>query len=433
MFDKIERMDEQVLWQLGDTELLDALRESQDQMNREYGGHLALLGEVLNRGLVPTTGYRTAPRLLQDLLRISQGEANRRLAHAAAVTAVQPVTGPVLPPPLPATAEAVRAGAVGPEHVEVIRRVITALPPEVDPAERELAERTLAEAACTLDPGAVGKLGRTIKARLDQDGQPPSEAELRNPINELRWTTRRNGEIDFRGRLGAEGAELLTTVLGPLAKPRPAADGERDARSHAERYGDALVDLLRLAANSGQLPNEGGERPTLLVTIPLQHLRDQLGAALLGDTTLIDARMARRMACDCTLIPAVLGANSEPLDIGRKTRIVPIALRRALFLRDHGCAFPGCPISAVWCDAHHCAHWADGGPTALSNLVLLCGTHHALIHHSDWEVVMPNGIPEFIPPPYIDPDQRPRRNTIHQTPPHHADSNPPLVGTRRQE
>ena len=139
------------------------------------------------------------------------------------------------------------------------------------------------------------------------------------------------------------------------------------------------------------------------------------------------------MACDATLIPAIMDANSEPLDIGRKTRIVPIAIRRALFLRDHGCAFPGCTISAVWCDAHHVAHWADGGPTALSNLVLLCGTHHALIHHSDWEVIIPDGIPEFIPPPYIDPLQRPRRNTVHQTPPHHTNSDPPLVGTRQQE
>jgi len=259
----------------------------------------------------------------------------------------------------------------------------------------------------------VTKLGRTIQARLDQDGQPPTDTELRNPINELRWTTRRNGDIDFKGRLAPEGAELLTTVLGPLAKPRPTTDGQRDTRSHPERYGDALVDLLRLAANTGQLPTEAGERPTLLVTIPLDNLRDQLGTALLGDTTLIDARLARRMACDANLIPVVLGANSEPLDIGRKTRTVPLGIRRALSLRDRGCAFPGCTIPAHWCDAHHRIPWADGGSTALSNLVLLCGVHHALIHHSDWEVVMPNGIPEFIPPPYIDPLQRPRRNPVH--------------------
>ena len=97
-------MGDRALWHLGDEALLDALRESHHQHNRQYGDQLALLGEVLNRGLVQTTGYRTAPRLLQDLLRISQGEANRRLAHAAAVTAEVPVTGPKAAMPVRPTA-----------------------------------------------------------------------------------------------------------------------------------------------------------------------------------------------------------------------------------------------------------------------------------------------------------------------------------------
>jgi hypothetical protein len=119
------------LWQLGDDELLDALRANQTQLNRVYAEQLALLGELSSRSLAMAKGYRSEQRLLQDLLRISHLEAKRRLAHAAAVTPVQPVTGPALPPPLPATADAVRAGVLGAEHVEVIRRVITSLPPDV--------------------------------------------------------------------------------------------------------------------------------------------------------------------------------------------------------------------------------------------------------------------------------------------------------------
>ena len=397
------------VWRLGDEELLGALRDSQDRLNREYGDQLVLTAEVLARGLVDTTGYRNAARLRKDLLRLSQAEATRRLAHAEAVTAVQPVRGPPLPPPLPATAEAVQAGAVGPEHVDVIRKVISALPPETDPTDRELAERTLAEAARTLAPAAIAKLGRAVHARLDQDGRPPTDIELRNPVNELHWSTQRNGDVQFKGRLAAEGAALLTAVLGPLAKPRPALDGERDARTKAERNGDALVEVLRRLVRSGQLPDDGGEKPNLLITISLDALRGAVEPALLGETP-IDASTARRFACDCNAIPAVLGVRSEPLDIGRKTRTVPTAIRRALVLRDRGCAFPGCTVAAPRCDAHHRIHWADGGPTALPNLVLLCGFHHDLVHHSQWEVVMPAGIPEFIPPPYLDPLRKPRRN-----------------------
>ena len=155
------------------------------------------------------------------MTRISRGEANRRLAHAAAVSEVQTLSGPALPPQLPATAEAVRAGAISAEHVEAVRRVMTALPPHVDAGERESAEHTLVQAARSLDPGTVNAVGRTLLAVLDQDGQPPNEAELRNPINELRWHTRANGEVELKGRLGIEGGALLVTVLSPPAKPRP--------------------------------------------------------------------------------------------------------------------------------------------------------------------------------------------------------------------
>jgi hypothetical protein len=119
------------------------------------------------------------------------------------------------------------------------------------------------------------------------------------------------------------------------------------------------------------------------------------------------------MACDSAVIPAVLGANSEPLDIGRKTRVVSTPMRRALVLRDGGCAFPGCTIPAKWCDAHHQHHWVDGGTTALPNLVLLCSAHHDLLHHSDWQVTMHHGRPQFLPPTYIDPSRTPRQNPIH--------------------
>jgi HNH endonuclease len=125
---------------------------------------------------------------------------------------------------------------------------------------------------------------------------------------------------------------------------------------------------------------------------------------------------ARRIACDAGIIPAVLGTASQTLDVGRQSRLATGPLRRALVLRDRGCAFPGCDRPPRWTDAHHIQHWSDGGPTDLSNLLLLCGHHHRLVHHSEWRVrINPkDGLPEFVPPSYVDSEQRPRRNKYHR-------------------
>ena len=346
-------------WQCDDTELLDTVRQIQDELNTLYGRQLRCIGEILARNLAGATGYANPSALLQDQLRIGRTEATRRIAHADAIAPVPAIGGPPGPAPMPATADAVRAGAIGAEHVEMIRRTMVALPADTDPVERELAEKTLVDAAYELGPAAIAKLGRAIQDRLDQDGRPPTEAELQQPVNELRWITRRNGDLQFTGRLCPEGATLLTTVLSPLAKPRPADQGIPDLRSVAERDDDALLEALQLIANSGRLPTEAGERPNLVVTISLDALQTSLGTATLGNTTLIDARQARRLACDSHLIPTVLGTQSEPLDLGRKARTVTTAIRRALTLRDGGCAFPGCTIPAPWTDAHHIRHWAN--------------------------------------------------------------------------
>jgi hypothetical protein len=109
----------------------------------------------------------------------------------------------------------------------------------------------------------------------------------------------------------------------------------------------------------------------------------------------LNAASVRRIACDSLIFRAVLGAESQPLDIGRTTRTIPNHIRRALIIRDRGCAFPGCDRKPRQSHAHHCRHWADGGPTSVDNLVLLCGRHHKLIHHSHWTVKINNGRPEF--------------------------------------
>lgn len=148
-----------------------------------------------------------------------------------------------------------------------------------------------------------------------------------------------------------------------------------------------------------------------MVTMSLPVLQGLIGSASLALGGPINAEIARRIACDAELIPAVRGSRSEPLDIGRASRTVPAAIRRAVILRDGGCAFPGCSIPARRCEIHHVIHWVDGGPTSLTNCVALCGRHHHSIHHTDWWIDMSRGIPQFHPPPWL--GGPPRRNPLH--------------------
>lgn len=121
-------------------------------------------------------------------------------------------------------------------------------------------------------------------------------------------------------------------------------------------------------------------------------MRGRSGAQPIDDSALAETEYGhplpqaslRRLACDATLTRLLLDSHSQPLDVGRATRTVPPALRRALNTRDGGCRFPGCDRPPGWTDAHHLTPWIDGGPTALHNLILLCRSHHRLIHDYGW-------------------------------------------------
>lgn len=125
----------------------------------------------------------------------------------------------------------------------------------------------------------------------------------------------------------------------------------------------------------------------------------------------ISPAAARRIACDAKVTPIVLGGKGEILDVGRSRYTFPAAIRKALVARDRGCAFPGCDRPPGWCEAHHIVPFSQGGDTKLSSAVLACDHHHHVLHHTDWQVrIASDGLPEFIPPAWIDFARRPRRN-----------------------
>lgn len=157
-----------------------------------------------------------------------------------------------------------------------------------------------------------------------------------------------------------------------------------------------------------------GEPPHLIVTLDLEALRAAVGAAALDYGQQLTLAQYRRLACDCKLVPVVLGGPSEPLDIGRARRSVPLGIRRALIIRDRGCAFPGCDRLPSRCDSHHVIHCADEGDTSLDNCVLLCPTHHREVHHTGWELTIHPDRVEFTPPAILDPQRRPLTNPLRR-------------------
>ncbi|WP_290857096.1 HNH endonuclease signature motif containing protein [Hamadaea sp.] len=191
--------------------------------------------------------------------------------------------------------------------------------------------------------------------------------------------------------------------------------GDPDLRSAGARRADALIELCERILHTGELPDNGGQKPHLTITLPWEQLKAKVGAGLLDTGDLLTPETVRRLACDAIIIPAVLGGDGQVLDVGRARRLIDGPLRRALVLRDRGCAFPGCDRPPQWCDGHHVTAWADGGTTCLANSVLLCGFHHREIHHGHWQVrIRTDGFPEFLPPAFIDPLRRPVQNTLHR-------------------
>jgi hypothetical protein len=168
-----------------------------------------------------------------------------------------------------------------------------------------------------------------------------------------------------------------------------------------------LLDRLEHATNQGPWYRSSSESPASTPGIP--------GTGSFTFTGPVTAATVRKIACDADIIPVLLGSEGRILDIGRTTRIFPPHIRKAITARDQGCAFPACTIPATWCEAHHITYWSHGGPTSTDNGTLLCSHHHHLIHKEQWTIQVKTGIPWFIPPPHIDPHQKPQRNNYFKT------------------
>jgi hypothetical protein len=409
-------LSSKALWQCSDEELLAGIRENEQQRRTAEAQTLALFGEAQNRLLAGSKGFSCPATFLTQLLNISRGEANRRLAHARVVTETPGISGAVVAAPLAAMGSALTEGAITSEHVAVTEKFYRSLPETVTAEEWEPTEKILADLARKVGPAELRRFAeREVRPRLDPDGSLPSEGQEAQPKRRLEWHRRDDGSGTGRFELDAESSEQLDALLSALAAPKPDATGQPDSRGIESRRGDALAEVIALAAGSAERPTEGGEKPQIIVTMSWDDLRHRRSALLGAHYLPITGSAARRLACDAQVIPAVLGSRSEVLDIGRAKQAIPTGIRRAVTLRDKGCAFPGCDRPPAWSECHHVRHWADGGPTGLNNLVMLCAAHHRIVHNTAWEVrIAEDGLPEFLPPDWLDASRTPRRNPLRQ-------------------
>ena len=241
-------------------------------------------------------------------------------------------------------------------------------------------------------------------AALDPDGPEPDPTEGR------RFTIARHADGSVTGRfdLDVVGGERVQAAIESIVQ---AVRPKGDTRTRAQQNADALVQLCDNQLAAGQLPTLRKEKPHVVLALDVADFADPAtghGAAQSGFGARISAERARWLACDAEISRVVMGPDGEPLDLGRKHRVVTAGLRRAVVARDRACVFAGCGAPHWWADVHHLLHWVQGGETNLENSALLCERHHTKVHHGftverdpggRWHTWRPDGSEILIGPP----------------------------------
>ena len=288
---------------------------------------------------------------------------------------------------LPLLAQALARGELSYSKVRALTRIAT---PETE--ERLLRVGTA---------GTAEHVERIVRGwrRVDRQAEA-RETARRHASRALHVYQDGDGMVVVRGRLDQEvGAVLLQALAAaretlhqrsrathPGTGP---ADVSEETPTMSQQHADALALIAEAALHHGMDPGTTGERYQVVVHVDAAILADPdaPGESVLEDGTHVPAETSRRLACDASRVVMRHDADGRVTEVGARTRTIPPALRRALQHRDRGCRFPGCGIR--FGQGHHIRHWAHGGPTALSNLALLCRWHHRAVHEEGYGVERP--------------------------------------------
>jgi hypothetical protein len=317
-------------------------------------------------------GFRSCAAWLSWRVGLDLGAARERVRVARALET------------LPLLAKALAHGELSYTKVRALTRVAT---PETE-------ERLLAVGRA----GTADHVERIVRGwrRLDRNAEAREDAR-RHTTRALHVYQDEDGMVVLRGRLAPEvGAVLMQAlaaareVLYQQARGRSFDDSPADVSSQTptmpQQQADALGLLAETALHHGIDPGAPGERYQVVVHVdaPVLADPDQLGQSVLEDGARVSAETSRRLACDASRVVMQHARDGRVVEVAARTRTIPPALRRALHHRDRACRFPGCGVR--FGQGHHIRHWAQGGPTTLSNLALLCRRHHRAIHEEGYQV-----------------------------------------------
>jgi hypothetical protein len=325
------------------------------------------------------TGFRSCAEWLSWRVGLDPGAARERVRVARALVT------------LPRLARALACGELSYAKVRALTRVAT---PETE-------ERLLAVGRA----GTAAHVERIVRGwrRVDRAAEA-REAARQHAGRGLHVYQDDDGMMVVRGRLAPEVGALLRRALEAAREAlyQRARHGSgtgapvEETPTMAQQQADALALLAETALHHGIDPGAPGERYQVVVHVDAPALADpdQAGQSILEDGARVSAETSRRLACDASRVVMRHDEAGRLVEIGARTRTVPPALRRALHHRDRGCRFPGCGVR--FGEGHHVRHWAEGGPTTLSNLALLCRRHHRAVHEEGYRVDRrPDGALEF--------------------------------------
>jgi hypothetical protein len=397
--------------------------------------------ELGPESLAKTQGFRNPTQFIAATMGTTTGDAARLMKVGEATAPRTLLSGDRAPARHPHVAEGLTAGRIGAQAASAIISMLDKVSLRAGAERIDEAEKLLVGQAAGLPLDALSKLILRAEAWLDPDGVEPREAELRAQTS-LTIRQDRTGMLIFTGKFdpvagapvkaaiegivtaqlraqrdaGGVAAARGEGVAGRTADPDPVAtqgDAATDAvhRSIPQLQADALVHICEhvLGCTQTDLPLDG---VTVVVRMTLEDLRAGDGAAEIdGIDAPISISSARKIAASASVIPCVLGGDSEILDWGRAKRLFTKAQKLALVERDGGCAMCGMPPGFT--KTHHIAWWdRDRGPTDLSNGVLLCESCHHRIHDNGWDIriegVGVNAKVWFLPPVFVDPSRTPR-------------------------
>jgi hypothetical protein len=372
----IEALRSETLADLPDARIEEDFAELQraaDLIDAERPRHLA---EIERRGLHTRDGHLSAASWLATRFKVAWGAARAQVRTARALEEMP---------------HARRALDEGDLSMSAVRVLVSAR--EADPEAFGHSEKQLVEAACIHSMHDLRRVVAYWRQAVEQQAAIDGDEKLREQ-RRLHASVTFLGMVRVDGTLDPETGETFLTALQSVLDAESRSGPQGDDSTPAQRRADALGELCRQWLDSADRPRVAGERPHVNLTVDVDAVAGDMHPVHEADPARgplrefdhvgpVSPAVARRVLCDAAIRRIVMVGRSEPLDVGRQTPVVSPAMRRAVIARDRHCRFPGCDRPHTWCDAHHIVHWADGGPTAVPNLILLWRRHHRMMHARD--------------------------------------------------